>query len=217
MSMTNRREPADARTAPQAATTSTTTNQPMAINPYPLTSAPPYGRLSTRPAGAPCDDSCWANANARRARLAAGSRRSLWRRSGRATRGGGKMKDQRSCRPRQPDARDWATRQARPRRPWFASSSRTRRAAGGAPLAEAGVRRWSETRLSPIAGLRKHGSEFSICLRKAGPGWPLRSGLGRCDPRRLRCRLCDRTTRAGGRLKAIVRRGRCASGVAGVA
>jgi hypothetical protein len=45
----HRREPADARTAPQAATTSTTTNQTMAINPYPLTSAPPYGRHSGRP------------------------------------------------------------------------------------------------------------------------------------------------------------------------
>jgi transposase len=45
MSMTDRREPADARTAPRAATTSTTTtNQTMAINPYPLTAAPPYGR-----------------------------------------------------------------------------------------------------------------------------------------------------------------------------
>ena len=52
----HRREPADARTAPQAATTSTTINQTMAINPYPLTSAPPYGRLCTRPAGAPYDD-----------------------------------------------------------------------------------------------------------------------------------------------------------------
>ena len=45
MSMTERREPADARTAPQAATTSIPhTNQTMAINPYPLTPAPPYGR-----------------------------------------------------------------------------------------------------------------------------------------------------------------------------
>ena len=43
--MTERREPADARTAPQAATTSIPhTNQTMAINPYPLTPAPPYGR-----------------------------------------------------------------------------------------------------------------------------------------------------------------------------
>jgi hypothetical protein len=44
--MTTRREPEDARTAPQAATTSTitTTNQTMAIHPYPLTPAPPYER-----------------------------------------------------------------------------------------------------------------------------------------------------------------------------
>ena len=42
MSMTERREPADARAAPQAATTSIPhTNQTMAINPYPLTPAPP--------------------------------------------------------------------------------------------------------------------------------------------------------------------------------
>jgi hypothetical protein len=45
----HRREPADARTAPQAATTSTTTNQTMTINPYPLTTAPPYGRPRSRP------------------------------------------------------------------------------------------------------------------------------------------------------------------------
>jgi hypothetical protein len=49
MSMTDRREPADARTAPRAATTSTTTtNQTIAINPYPLTPAPPYGRHGDR-------------------------------------------------------------------------------------------------------------------------------------------------------------------------
>src|ERR1019366_4074284 len=48
----HRREPEDARTAPQAATTSTitTTNQTMAIHPYPLTPAPPYGRRRDRPA-----------------------------------------------------------------------------------------------------------------------------------------------------------------------
>src|ERR1019366_8670515 len=52
MSMTTRREPEDARTAPQAATTSTitTTNQTMAIHPYPLTPAPPYGRRCVRAA-----------------------------------------------------------------------------------------------------------------------------------------------------------------------
>src|ERR1039458_6419617 len=46
MSMTPVANPEDARTAPQAATTSTitTTNQTMAIHPYPLTPAPPYGR-----------------------------------------------------------------------------------------------------------------------------------------------------------------------------
>jgi hypothetical protein len=49
MSMTDRREPADARTAPQAATTSTTTNQIMANNPYPLTTDPPYGRRTNGP------------------------------------------------------------------------------------------------------------------------------------------------------------------------
>ena len=38
-----------ARTAPQAATTSTTTNQTIANNPYPLTTAPPYGRPRDRP------------------------------------------------------------------------------------------------------------------------------------------------------------------------
>ena len=49
MSMTTVANPADARTAPPAATTSTTTtNQTMAINPYPLTSAPPYGRHCNR-------------------------------------------------------------------------------------------------------------------------------------------------------------------------
>ena len=47
----HRREPADTRTAPQATTTftPTTTTNTMAINPYPLTTAPPYGRHSGRP------------------------------------------------------------------------------------------------------------------------------------------------------------------------
>ena len=40
MSMTTVAKPADARTAPPTATTSTTTNQAMANNPYPLTSTP---------------------------------------------------------------------------------------------------------------------------------------------------------------------------------
>ncbi len=46
----HRREPADARSAPQAAPTSTTSpNQTMATNPYPLTTAPPCGRPRDRP------------------------------------------------------------------------------------------------------------------------------------------------------------------------
>jgi len=47
MSMTDRREPQDARTAPQAATTSTTTtNQTMANNPYPLTTTLHVGDIA---------------------------------------------------------------------------------------------------------------------------------------------------------------------------
>jgi hypothetical protein len=50
MSMTNRREPANARTASRTATTSPcTTDHRMAVNPCPLTTAPPYERRSACP------------------------------------------------------------------------------------------------------------------------------------------------------------------------
>ena len=68
-----------------------------------------------------------------------------------------------------PDVCSWATAQARPRRPWFASSSRSMRAAGGAPLAEAGVRRWSETRLSPKAGLAGQARDPCTCVGTPRP------------------------------------------------
>ena len=69
-----RREPEDARTAPQAATTSaTTTNQTMAINPYPLTSAPPYGRHGDR-AGPVRLAPCRTIVIAREGRIGAGAR-----------------------------------------------------------------------------------------------------------------------------------------------